>query len=94
MADKRVHVSVDIDIKWSHVPPRYRVYVGDEMFTERTWIWEGQFIQENMFIKAPRGDYVCRVVLVDEINARLKAKNWQVVDGPASVDQSGRLHIG
>ena len=40
--------------------PIYRLYVNDELFTERTWIWENVYLEEVIPILAEPGDYVVR----------------------------------
>lgn len=36
--------------------PVYRLYVNDELITERTWIWNNKtFIEENLLVDIPRG---------------------------------------
>ena len=37
----------DVYVKWKQGdPPRYRCYVNDELFTERSWIWREQYLEE------------------------------------------------
>ena len=33
-----VKAMFDIDCEWSDTQPAYRVFVNDELFTERTWV--------------------------------------------------------
>jgi hypothetical protein len=36
--------------------PKYRVYVNDDLITERTWSWDlNTFIEENMCVDVPSG---------------------------------------
>ena len=41
MQTKSIQVQCDVYCKWDGNDTRYRVYVNDELFTERTWIWNG-----------------------------------------------------
>jgi len=42
-------------------PPMYRVFINDELFTERHYIWKGkQFLRENLQIEAEPGHYKIR----------------------------------
>jgi len=83
----------DIYCKWSGQPPRYRCYVNDELFTERTWVWTQHYLEEQLQIEAPPGQYVIRYELVDTDNAKLKTNNYRVTRGSATVDQKGNLTI-
>ena len=38
-----VKLNVDLKCQWEGLPPDYRIYVDDEMFTERTYRWEEPF---------------------------------------------------
>ena len=72
--------------------PRYRVYVNDEMFTERTYIWQGvKYVRENLQIKAPPGEYTVTVEKVDP--AKFRVRNSKVDLGPAEIIDSTRFRI-
>lgn len=83
----------DVHCNWSDEPPRYRCYVNDELFTERTWIWTDHYLEEQLQILAEPGEYNIRYELVDTENATLTANNYRIVHGPASVDQDGNILI-
>ena len=66
MGTEFVSAVCDVHIKWKGgPPPRYRCYVNDELFTERTWIWTDQYLEENLQIQAEPGHYVVRFELLD-----------------------------
>jgi hypothetical protein len=84
----------DVYVKWEQGnPPRYRCYVNDELFTERTWIWRENYLEEQLQILAEPGRYQIRYELVDTENAKLTADNYRITLGPASVDQQGNILI-
>lgn len=84
----------DVYVKWKQGgPPRYRCYVNDELFTERSWIWREQYLEEYIPIQAGPGHYTIRYELVDTENAKLTANNYRITLGPASVDQQGNILI-
>lgn len=93
MRNEFVMALTDVHCKWSGTPPRYRCYVNNELFTERTWIWTDHYLEEQLQILAEPGEYQIRYELVDTENARLKAKNFRITLGPASVDQKGNIQI-
>ena len=83
----------DINCDWSGEPPRYRCYVDNELFTERTWIWTENYLEEQLQILAEPGRYHIRYELVDTDNAKLTANNYRITLGPASVDQTGCITV-
>ena len=52
MNRQSVVICVDVSVDWQGDPPNYRVYVGDEMFTERTWIWQEQYLEEMLVVNS------------------------------------------
>ena len=78
----------DVDCEWSGEPPRYRCYVNDELFTERTWIWENVYLEEMIPISAEPGDYTIRYELVPGTSAGLNIQNLRVVEGSATIQDS------
>ena len=41
--------------RWiDHEKPRYRIYVNDDLITERVWIWDIQtYIEEKLLVNVP-----------------------------------------
>ena len=68
-------VTCDVTAKVHAQPFRYRVYVNNELFTERTWIWQGVYLEEMLPISAPAGIYPIRFETVDPENGRIKVRN-------------------
>lgn len=96
MKPEFVTVLTDVYCKWSEHPSRYRVYVNDELFGERTWIWTNTYLEEMLQIKAPPGQYKIRYELVAgfDNNAGLKVRNMRVNFGPGRIlDKQGTLEI-
>lgn len=59
-------VKFDIHCYYSKDSPRYRVYIDDDLITERTFIWrQDQYIEETVVIEAPVGTHTLRVENVD-----------------------------
>ena len=68
--------------------PIYRLYVNDELFTERTWIWENVYLEEVIPILAEPGDYVIRYELVPGTTAGLNIQNLRIAEGSATIQDS------
>ena len=84
-----VSVVIDVYCVWEDVPPRYRLFVNNELFTERTWIWKDSdiYLQEFIQIQAPPGSYQLRYELLDETGrARLETRNSRIQEGPGAID--------
>ena len=56
-------LTVDVYCTRSEGSPTYRVYVDDELLTERSWIWPAYeiFVQENIEIDVDPGNHILQV---------------------------------
>ena len=93
MTKKFVRVLADIYCDWEGLDPSYRVYVNDELFTERTWRWTDSYLEEMLQIEAEPGKYHLRWELVPPHLATLKVRNVRVDYGPANVKNNELLRI-
>lgn len=60
MTKQFIQVLADINCEWEGLNPIYRVYVNDELFTERTWLWTDCYLEEMLQIAAEPGEYSLR----------------------------------
>jgi hypothetical protein len=89
-----VRVECDVTAKVHAHPLRYRAYVNDELFAERTWIWIDSYLEENFQIQAVPGVYPIRFETVDELNGRIKVRNYRVITGPGRIiDYQGQTAV-
>ena len=79
-----VRVECDVTAKVHEQPFRYRAYVNNELFVERTYIWQTQYLEESIPVCARPGKYEIRYELVEPSQAQLKIKNLRVDSGPPS----------
>ena len=94
MTKQYVRVVCNVACEWEGLPPIYRVYVNDELFTERTWIWRDDFyLREEIQIEAEPGDYNIRYELVPPNLAELSVTMPVVNYGSAIITQDGLLRI-
>lgn len=51
-----------------HEKPRYRLYVNDDLITERTWIWDMQtYVEENIRVEVLPGiNHLIRLELIKD----------------------------
>ena len=94
MAKQFVRVLADVDCNWEGLNPIYRVYVNDELFSERTWIWTDSYLEEMLQIEAEPGNYNIRYELVPPHLAQLTVTNIRVDYGPGTVENNVlRIHL-
>ena len=88
MQTKSVQISCDVYCEWDGSDTRYRLYVNDELFTERNWIWNSKdyYLEEIITIEANPGLYTIKYELLAPTQSHLRTQNIQVVSGHA------RLH--
>lgn len=93
MNNQFVKVVFDVHCRWDGTPPRYRCYVEDELFAERTWDWQGVYLEEAFQIQAPPGKYKIRYELLDPEHAELRLKNPRIEAGSAVLHKHDILEI-
>lgn len=84
-ASQFVRVLCDVYCDWEGLPPNYRLYVNDELFAERTWIWTDHYLEELLQIQAQPGEYRIRHELVAPHLASMQVRNIRVDHGPAHI---------
>lgn len=80
-----IRVLCDIHCDWEGTPPDYRVFVNDELFTERTFNFTDAYLEEMLQIEAPDGNYKIEFEVVPPAFARLRVENMRVDYGPGSI---------
>jgi hypothetical protein len=88
-----VRVVSDVYCDWEGLAPTYRVYVNDELFAERTWIWTQEYLEEALQIFAEPGKYHIRYELVPPNLAQLQVQNMRIVEGPGTIKNNTLLRI-
>ena len=94
-----VKVLIDIHCEWAGTAPSYRVFVNDELFAERTFVWQEQYLTEMLQIAAEPGVYQVRVEplpcdpKIEFSSSQFDIKNYQIDYGPAQWIDDGILEI-
>lgn len=86
-----VQVQYDVFCDWQGSPPVYRLYVNNELFTERSFIWNDRYLQEVIAIDAVPGEYSIQYELIGA--GQLTATNPQVNHGSAQFINNNTLRI-
>lgn len=57
------HITVDVQAEWTDVPPIYRIYVDQDLLTERTFGWNGTqtYITEIIACELETGVHTLRL---------------------------------
>lgn len=93
MTKQFVRVVADVHCDWEGLAPNYRVFVNDELFSERTWIWQDDYLEELLQIEAEPGEYALRWELVPPHLAQIRVENVHVEYGPGTVENNKTLRI-
>lgn len=93
MSKHFVRVLCDVHCNWEGLPPTYRLYINDELFTERTWIWTNEYLEECIQLEAEPGKYEISYELVPPHLAELTIENVRVDEGPAKIKNQKIIKI-
>ena len=80
-------ITVDVYAHWSITPPVYRVFVDNELLTERDFIWPGDeiFIKENIIVDLNPGEHQVRVEKVSGFG-NIETKNVTLDGVPSAAE--------
>lgn len=78
-----VQACFDLHCEWKETPPSYRVFVNNELFTERTYVWTDYYLTEMLQIEAPAGHYQITIVPMGPEADTLIVNNWDIEYGTA-----------
>lgn len=79
-------IIVDIYADWDETPPRYRVYVDDDLLTERDFTWDNSiYIRENILVNLESGSHRLRIEQCNKFGS-IRTENVKVNDVPSSME--------
>ena len=89
-----VQVACDVHIDWAGTEPTaYRLYVNDELFTERQWCWPGCYLEEIIQLEVSPGKYRIVYELVEPNRGCLTVSNMRVIMGPGKFKNVNVLKV-
>ena len=91
---KSVNVSVDIFCYWTGDPQAYRIYVDDDLLTERTYHWDNSeyFITEFIVLDVEPGQHKFKIEPVTPGFDGFSYRNFHI-DGILSPTDAGHFII-
>jgi len=89
---RELTIKADVSIKWEGKPPSYRIYVNDEMFAERTWVWKDEYLEEMLQIAAPPGEYKLCWEIVPPAVGKITVKNIRIEQRPFMLGRIFAIH--
>lgn len=93
MKTRAARVVCEVHCEWNQIPPKYRLFVNDELFVERTYIWKDFYLDEDIPIEAPPGIYQIRYELLGDSGCSIKIKNVRVEGQSLVMHKHLRLEI-
>lgn len=63
---QEILIDVDVRCLWTGEPPAYRIYVDNDLLTERTFIWkyEEQCVREHIVVNLEPGNHSFQLIPV------------------------------
>lgn len=93
MQTQFVKIKFDLHCRWKDNPPVYRIFVNDELFVERTFIWRDAYLTEMLQISAPPGQYKIKIKPLHKKTAKIRVNNRIVDAGPGRWIDDDTLEI-
>ena len=76
-------ISLDLFCCWEGIPPDYRIYVNDELFSERSYVFTDAYLEEVLQVHAPPGIYRIRLEALRPNQAKFEIRDSRVSFGAA-----------
>jgi|688.fasta_scaffold485700_3 hypothetical protein len=76
-------VSFDVYCDWEGIAPAYRIYLNDELYTERTFAYEEAYLEEMLQVYAEPGTYTMVLEPLQPNLAKFRIEDCRVIYGPA-----------
>ena len=82
---REVSVSVDVLCDWQTEVQSYRVYVDNDLLTERTYLWHNpeQYVRENIIVELDSGVHTLTIEPVNPDFTGFSCRNLAVDQQPA-----------
>jgi hypothetical protein len=83
---KQHTITADVYAHWGDVHPLYRVYVDNDLLTERNFIWPGHeiYVRENIVVDLEPGSHKLRIEQVGN-HGKIQVKNVMIDGAPSDL---------
>ena len=80
MIVRQAELVIDVHCQYGGQSPRYRIYVDNDLITERSFIWSSvkQYIEEHIIVNVQPGQHSIRIENVDPDLGIITAKNLRL----------------
>lgn len=84
---REVVISVDVYCQWVTTPFAYRLYIDEDLLTERTYIWNNteQYIVEQIVVNLEPGIHSLKVEHVGSQINKFRTNNFKINNKPANL---------
>jgi len=81
---REVSISFSVYCKWVVTPPGYRIYVDNDLLTERTYIWRNdeQYVKEHVLVELEPGVHTLEIIPVNPDISRFKIHDLKIDNVP------------
>lgn len=93
MEKQFVVAGVEVHCKWEGLPPRYRIFINNELFVERTFKFMNEYVEEVLQISADPGMYVLNLVPILPTLAEFRLTAHNIKVGNARWIKGNKLEI-
>ena len=94
MKGKKIPVTVSLNLfcDWHKSPPTYRLFVNDELLTERTYIWKNSYLHEVLPLELLPGIHKIQLNSLAK-KAKFHIRNLKVNKGPVNIIDSTTFEV-
>ncbi len=84
---KETEISLDVYCRWIVTTYAYRIYVDDDLLTERTYVWNNnsQFVRENIVVYLDPGEHTIRIEPVNPLFKGFRYENVHINKQPTNI---------
>jgi hypothetical protein len=77
-----LRIEVDVLCEWQTEPQSYRLYINNDLYTERTYIWRNpnQWVREMLVAELAPGEHIIKIQPVNSQFHGFKLANFAIDD--------------
>ena len=77
---QEIRIEVDVLCDWQSEPQAYRLYIDNDLYTERTYIWHNpnQWVREIMVAELESGQHTIKLLPVNSKFSGFRLSNFAI----------------